>query len=136
LRFPFVHFSARDVLFVNDWVSDIAPVVSALDLASIEYTISVPFEHFSQLKAMIENRRRWYVLDQQQDYFESSWKPNILDKRHHFVFVRQRGKVQHKEPVQLDLFIPYEFGYIFKVVLTNKALTAGKVVAISQWSKQ
>ena len=90
-------------------------IVSALDLASIEYTISVPFERFAKLKAMIENRRRWYVLDQQQDYFESSWKPKTWDKRHRFVFVRQRAKVQYKEPVQLDLFIPYEFGYTFNL---------------------
>ncbi|MBL3600661.1 MAG: transposase, partial [gamma proteobacterium endosymbiont of Lamellibrachia anaximandri] len=44
-------------------------------------------------------------------------------------FVRQRAKVQYKQAVQLDLFIPYEYGYTFKVVLTNKNLTAGKVVA-------
>jgi len=104
-------------------------IVSALDRVSIEYTISVPFERFTQLKAMIEKRRRWYALDRQQDYFESSWKPKTWDKRHRFVFVRQRVKVQYKEPVQLDLFIPYEYGYAFKVVLTNKPLTAAKVVA-------
>jgi hypothetical protein len=105
-------------------------IVSALDRASIEYTISVPFERFAQLKAMIENRRRWYVLDQQQDYFETRWKPKTWDRRHRFVFVRQRSKIQYKEPVQLDLFIPYEFGHTFKVVLTNKSLTAAKVVAV------
>jgi hypothetical protein len=104
-------------------------IVSALDLASIEYTISVLFERFAQLKAMIENRRRWYVLDLQQDYFEARWKPKTWDRRHRFVFVRQRSKIQYKGPVQRDLFIPYEFGYTFKVVLTNKALTAAKVVA-------
>lgn len=104
-------------------------IVSSLDQANIEYTISVPFERFAQLKAMIENRHHWYSLDQQQDYFESCWKPKAWDKRHRFVFVRQRVKVQYKEPVQLDLFIPYEFGYAFKVVLTNKTLTAAKVVA-------
>ena len=104
-------------------------IVSALDQAKIEYTISVPFERFAQLKVLIEQRRRWYCLDQQQDYFESSWKPKAWDKRHRFVFVRQRVKVQYKEPVQLDLFIPHEYGYAFKVVLTNKTLTATKVVA-------
>jgi hypothetical protein len=104
-------------------------IVKALDEAKIDYTISVPFERFAQLKAMIEKRRRWYCLDQQQDHFESSWKPKAWDRRHRFVFVRQRVKVQYKEPVQLDLFIPYEYGYAFKVILTNKTLTAAKVVA-------
>jgi hypothetical protein len=32
--------------------------------------------------------------------------------------------------VQLDLFVPYEYGYDFKVVLTNKRLRAAKVVAL------
>ena len=50
-------------------------IVSALDQAKIEYTISVPFERFAQLKAMIEQRRRWYCLDQQKDYFESTCYP-------------------------------------------------------------
>ena len=104
-------------------------IVSALDKAAIEYTISVPFERFTQLKKMIDNRHRWYLLDSQQDYFESNWKPASWGQRHRFVFVRQQVKVQHKEPVQLDLFIPYDYGYAFKVVLTNKILTAAKVVA-------
>jgi len=38
--------------------------------------------------------------------------------------------VQYKQAVQLDLFIPYECGYTFKVVLTNKQLTAAKVIAL------
>ena len=121
---PYTRIEVRmDGAFFSD------TIVSALDQANIEYTISVPFERFAQLKAMIEKRRRWYTLDQQQDYFESSWKPKAWDKRHRFVFVRQHVKVQYKEPVQLDLFIPYEYGYAFKVVLTNKPLTAAKVVA-------
>jgi hypothetical protein len=104
-------------------------IVSALDEAQIEYTISVPFERFAQLKEKVENRGHWSRLDNQHDFFESSWKPESWNVRHRFVFVRQRAKVQYKEPVQLDLFIPYEYGYTFKVVLTNKELTAAKVVA-------
>jgi hypothetical protein len=44
--------------------------------------------------------------------------------------VRQQIKGQYKELVQRDLFIPYEYGYAFKVVLTNKDLTASRVVAV------
>ncbi len=104
-------------------------IVSALDKAQIEYTISVPFERFAELKERIEHRRRWNRLDSRHDFFESSWKPGSWKLRHRFVFVRQCAKVQYKQPVQLDLFIPYEYGYAFKVVLTNKKLTAAKVVA-------
>lgn len=41
----------------------------------------------------------------------------------------RRSEIQHKEPVQLDLFIPYEYGYESKAVLTNNKLTSAKVVA-------
>lgn len=44
-------------------------IVGALDEAGIEYTISVPFERFSQLKGQIEQRCRWYQLNAQCDYF-------------------------------------------------------------------
>ncbi len=104
-------------------------IVHALDKARIEYTISVPFERFAQLKAIIEGRSTWYVMNSSCDYFEMNWKPKSWGKRHRFLFVRQRSKIQHKEPVQLDMFVPYEYGYDFKVVLTNKRLGAAKAVA-------
>lgn len=104
-------------------------IVGALDEAGIEYTISVPFERFSPLKGQIEQRSRWYGLTAHCDYFETDWKPKSWKRRHRFIFVRQRAKVQHKAPVQLDLFAPYEYGFTFKVVLTNKRLSAAKTVA-------
>ena len=104
-------------------------LVSALDRAGIEYTISVPFERFTELKGQIEKRRRWKRLDTHCDFFETQWKPKSWSRRHRFIFVRQEARVQHKQAVQLDLFIPYEYGYNFKVVLTNKRLGAAKAVA-------
>ena len=87
-------------------------IVSALDQAHIEYTISVPFERFPALKELIEQRSRWYELDAQCDYFETQWKPKCWN--HRFILVRQEAKIQHKEPLQLDLFIPHEYGFAFK----------------------
>ncbi len=49
-----------------------------------------------------------------------------------FLFVRTRVKQHYKEPVQLDLFIPYAYGYEFKVILTNKRLSARKALAFHQ----
>lgn len=105
-------------------------IVGDLDKLGVEYTISVPFERLVELKGQIETRRRWYRIDDQYDYFECNWKPKSWRRRHRFVFVRQRNRVQYKQPVQLDLFVPYEYGYDFKVVLTNKRLSAAKVVAL------
>jgi hypothetical protein len=104
-------------------------IVSALQAAGIEFTISVPFERFTELKGMIEQRRRWQVINADVTYFEDDWKPKVWNRRFRFLFIRTRALRQHKEPLQLDLFIPHETGYDFKVIVTNKALAAGHVVA-------
>jgi hypothetical protein len=103
-------------------------IVDELDREGIEFTISVPFERFPALKAMIEGRRRWRGVDDEWSYFETPWKPKVWDRRFRFIFVRTKVKRQQKGPVQLDLFIPYEYGYDFKVVVTNKRVRAKMVV--------
>lgn len=103
-------------------------IVSALNAKGVEFTISVPFERFVELKKMIENRRRWYAIDDAVSYFETQWKPKSWPRRCRFLMIRTRAKRQQKGPVQLDLFEPYEYGYDFKVIVTNKTLTAATVV--------
>jgi hypothetical protein len=107
-------------------------IVSALHKAGIEFTLSVPFERFTQLKRMIEQRRRWHRVSQDVSYFEADWKPNVWDRRFRFLFVRTRALRQHKDPIQLDLFIPHETGFDFKVIVTNKPLGAKHVVAFHE----
>jgi hypothetical protein len=107
-------------------------IISALDAWGIEFTVSVPFERFVELKGMIEGRQRWRRLDGQVSYFETAWKPQAWDQRFRFVFVRTRTKKQYKGPVQLDLFIPHAFGYEFKVIVTNKSLKAKGLVAFHE----
>jgi hypothetical protein len=104
-------------------------IVSTLDAWRVEFTVSVPFERFGELKAMIEARQRWQRLNSEVSYFETAWKPKCWEERFHFVFVRTRTKPQPKGPIQLDLFVPYVYGYEFKVIVTNKAATVGTVVA-------
>lgn len=104
-------------------------IVSMLDQQGIEYTVSVPFERFTVLKKHIEAQRQWQRLDADSEYVEMQWKPKSWRKTRRFLLVRRRSKIQHKEPLQLDLFVPYEYGYEFKVVLTNKTLTPAKIVA-------
>ena len=41
------------------------------DAAGVEYTVSVPFERFTDLKARIEARRFWWRGAAQWDYFEA-----------------------------------------------------------------
>ena len=65
-------------------------------------------------------------------YFECDWKPNCWGTHFRFVFVRKRVHRQHKAPLQLDLFVPREEGYDFKVIVTNKRLSAKQVVAFHE----
>lgn len=103
-------------------------IVCALQKEGIEFTISVPFERFSELKKMIQNRKRWKFFSGEFSYFDTSWKPKSWDSRFRFLFIRRKVKKQSKEPVQLDLFIPHEYGYEFKVIVTNKQTTMKKVL--------
>jgi Transposase DDE domain group 1 len=104
-------------------------IVTALAEAEVEFTLSVPFERFVELKRMIEERCRWHTLDNETCYFETAWKPQIWQQRFRFLFVRTRSRQQYKGPIQLDLFVPHEYGYEFKVIVTNKILEAQHIVA-------
>jgi hypothetical protein len=104
-------------------------IVRMLDTAGVQFTISVPFERFSALKALIENRQRWRYLNAVCSFFEANWKPASWDDRYRFVFVRSQNRQQYKGAVQLDLFVPYEYGYDFKVIVTNKPISAKKALS-------
>jgi hypothetical protein len=107
-------------------------IVSALHSTGIEFTLSVPFERFAELKNRIEQRRRWRRLNKDVSYFEADWKPKVWDQRFRFLFIRTRTLRQHKEPIQLDLFIPHETGFDFKVIVTNRSLGPRHVVAFHE----
>lgn len=107
-------------------------IVSALQADGIEFTLSVPFERFAELKGMIESRKRWQPISGDVAYFEADWKPKVWDRRFRFLFIRTRAQRQHKEPIQLDLFVPHEYGYDFKVIVTNKTLEAGRAVSFHE----
>jgi hypothetical protein len=121
---PHAHIEVRmDAAFFSD------EIIMALLDREVEFSISVPFERFMELKTMIEQRRRWHRLDGEASYFESAWKPQCWDTRFRFIFIRTKSKKQQKTPVQLDLFVPYEYGYEFKVIVTNKTMRAKRVAA-------
>jgi len=103
-------------------------IVGELQRQGIEFTISVPFERFAELKQMIQGRKRWRRFNDKLSYFDSQWKPKTWDSRFRFLFIRQRVKKQSKEPVQLDLFVPHEYDYEFKAIVTNKQTTMKKVL--------
>jgi hypothetical protein len=98
----------------------------------VEFTLSVPFERFAELKSMIEGRRLWWSLGPEQAYFELPWKPKSWQSRRRFIVVRSQTTIREPGPIQLDLFVPQAVGYEFKVVLTNKSNGASSIVSFHE----
>lgn len=104
-------------------------IVQSLVEEDVEFTISVPFARYTELKDLIEQRQRWRSMDDTTSFFQASWKPKSWENRAEFIFVRQLKKIQQKGPVQLDLFTPYDYEYDFSVVVSNKKIKPKKVLA-------
>jgi hypothetical protein len=107
-------------------------MVDMLDGLRVEFTISVPFERLPELKGIIQDRRRWRWCTRETRFFEMSWKPKSWGVRYRFLCIRKSIRMKRKEPVQLDLFVPYQEGYEFKVIVTNKKGRAKSVVAFHE----
>ena len=116
-------FESRiDSAFFND------RIFSVLDSKNVKFSASVPFARFSQLKEMIEKRKRWRTIDRHWSYFETNWKPKSWNTSYRFIFIRKKNKKQHKGPLQLHLFEPRDFNFDYKVIVTNKNNSAKSVV--------
>lgn len=100
-----------------------------LDSLGVEFSISVPFERLYELKGIIEARRRWRRIDGTWSFFEQQWKPKKWERSYRFVFFRQRVARPRRGPVQLELCTPQDHRHEFKVVVTNKQFSAGKLLA-------
>ena len=107
-------------------------ITNTLHGAGVAFTISVPFERFTELKTMVEARKRWRTLDEGLSYFETQWKPKSWCSGYRLLFIRKRVVRQYKAPIQLDLFIPREHDYDYKVIFTNKSVGPGAVVAFHE----
>ena len=104
-------------------------MVETLEGLGAEFTISVPFERFAQLKRLVQERRVWWpaTADGKLRFFQKEWKPKCWSRKFRFIFIRRETALQRKGPIQLDLFEPQEWGYEFKVVVTNKTGIALKI---------
>ena len=103
-------------------------ILSIFNSNHVKFTTSVPFERLTQLKEMVEGRKRWRKIDSQWSYFETAWKPKSWASRYRFIFTRKKTKKQHKGPLQLHLFEPRDFNFDYKVIVTNKSQSAKNVV--------
>ena len=111
-----------DSAFFND------ETVWGLNTENVEFTISVPFERFTELKGYVENRKRWNTADDTWSFFEMKWKPKKWDDKYRFIFLRKKSKKITKGAIQLDLFKPVSHEYTYKVIVTNKTTCAKSIV--------
>jgi hypothetical protein len=121
--------SRMDSAFFSD------ELVTEAEELSLQYTISVPFERFVQLKSMIEGQEHWQDTpgtDGRVSHFECFWKPECWEREARFIFLRTKRKRQRKGPLQLDLFEPVEWDYEYKVIITNKECQAGTVAGFHE----
>lgn len=105
-------------------------LVGVLEELEVEFTISVPFERFAELKDLVEQRRVWWpaTVDGKLRFFQKLWKPHCWKAPYRFLFIRQEVRVQQKGPIQLDMFQPHQTGFEFQVIVTNKVGLALNIV--------
>lgn len=94
----------------------------------IEFTVSVPYERFPELKSIIGGRKRWSKIDSEWSFFEVDWEPKSWGTNFRFIVYRHKLKIQRKGPIQLDLFEPIDFEFEYKVVVSNKRSNAKKIL--------
>jgi hypothetical protein len=94
----------------------------------VEFTASLPFERFPELKKRIEGLRKWTRVDATWDYRELDWKPKKWEASFRVIVYRKRALVQRKGPLQLDLFEPRDYEFEYKALVTNKTQSAGLVL--------
>jgi len=95
-----------------------------LDDNGVEFSVSVPFERLTELRERVRSQKRWKRIDEEWSYAEVTWKPKSWNRFHRCILFRHRIKKPRKGPIQLDLFEPIERAYEYKVVMTNKRLSA------------
>jgi hypothetical protein len=99
-----------------------------LETERIDFSISVPFERFPEVKERIRDRARWRSIDDEWSYFEGQWKPKKWTSAMRCILYRRRVRKPIKGPIQLDLFEPIERDFEYKMVMTNKPVSAKAVL--------
>lgn len=101
-------------------------ILQGLADQGVEFTVSVPFERLPRLKQVVEQTQPtdWLPIDEQWAYAPTDWQPKSWTRSFRFVLLRRRRPVQRKGPLQLDLFVPRDYVYEYKVVATNKGTSA------------
>ena len=103
-------------------------ILQALEQLGVEYAAAVPYLGHTTLRHLVDSRQRWRVIDREWSFFEHSWRPKSWSSRRRLIVVRHRRARRRKGPLQLDLFEPVEHEFDYKVIVTNKTLSAAAVI--------
>jgi len=102
---------------------------TSLHEAGIEFSVSVPFERIPKLKEVVAKRVLWRRIDDEWSCFKWRWAPSSKSTRSYPCFVyRRRVAKPRKGPIQLDLFEPIDREFEYKIVMTNKRLSAAALL--------
>ena len=122
-RLPHVRLESRvDSAFFDQAMLDM------MEEERVEFTGSVPFQRFPDLKAQVLAVTAWERLNETWSYAPSDWKPKSWPRGYRLLLLRKRAVKQRKGPLQLDLFEPRSYEYEYKVVVTNKTEPARTVL--------
>jgi len=61
-------------------------IISSMAAKHVQFTASVPFARFTELKRMIEACESWPVIDENWSFFETQWKPKSWNTKFRFIF--------------------------------------------------
>jgi hypothetical protein len=100
-----------------------ADVIDRLEHWGAEYAIKVPFYRWLDLQSVIAKRCRWFAVDDQVDYFETTLWVDAWQCRLPVVIYRKRVGHQSRKNYQLDLFDPDDGYYEYSAILSNKSVT-------------
>jgi hypothetical protein len=115
--------SAKHLEFRMDGAFFLKEILQLLEERRVEYAIKVPFWTWLDLKDKIASRRRWYRVDDDVSYFDSSLNLKPWQRRERVVIYRKRvGHVTRKN-YQLDLFDPDDGHFEYSAITTNKTLS-------------
>jgi hypothetical protein len=103
-------------------------ILNSLHQQGVEFSASVAFERIPKLKELIETCTTWQQIDKVWSVAEFDFMPGRWNTTFRFIAVRQHVPKQRSGPLQLDLFEPREYQYDYKVIITNKTVSAALVL--------
>jgi hypothetical protein len=98
-------------------------VIRLLARRGAEYAIKVPFYAWIDLKALIQQRRRWQRVDHNVSCFEKRLYLWPWDMTLRVVIYRKKVYHRARKNYQLDLFDPADGHWEYSATVTNKSLT-------------